>query len=169
MLEVLEVQRPDRPAALRAPLDEAFARQAQERLAHRRAAHPRPRGELVFRQGRARQQPEVEDVVLQLVVHRVRETRAVFRPGVSDHVASLSAIPIPIANPASISQPDEWPMAASARAADPARSRAPQASASISSCSGSKLSPCARSANSAALTAWLRPTASSARFSATAR
>jgi len=55
-----------------------------------------------------------------------------------------------------MSQPDEWPIAASARAARSADPSSPAASAAARSCNGAKLRPAARSEKSAALTAWLR-------------
>jgi len=55
-----------------------------------------------------------------------------------------------------MSQPDECPIAASARAPRSADASSPSASAQARSCSGAKLRPAARSEKSAALTAWLR-------------
>src|SRR5207302_7758573 len=72
-VEQLEVERAHAPAAFRMHLEIAFALEAEQRLAHRRARHPRAARYLVLREARARQQPELEDVALQLAVDRLGE------------------------------------------------------------------------------------------------
>src|SRR3954454_12489769 len=73
MVEQVEVERPHAPAALRVDLQVAFALEAEQRLAHRRARHAASRRDLVLREARPGQQAELEDVGFQHAVDRLRQ------------------------------------------------------------------------------------------------
>ena len=68
LLEVVEVERRDLPAAAKRHGDKALALQLVQRLAHRRTADRHALGDFAFAETVAGQQAELEDVLLQLPV-----------------------------------------------------------------------------------------------------